>query len=532
MTRPAVADREPRRRVAATILGALVAMLAIAGAAGLPARAATAAPAPELRAYVNERCVVADEPWYRPEAEGGAEQRSLTLLGIVVSKLAGIFMQQAIGAAAARLQARGARQDTRYAVATQSSLYVAEVVPSPSIRLDGNLGCLTVVAGRFAADGTDCRADYVPRTVAPETATEPVERWRTDRGDDSAANPLRRANICATDVAAVYEARFEFSPDGTAWRLRDAGHRVERLLSTDRKGAERSVYYTLEVRAPGRSREPELLSGAWVDLGRLAAGSRGAGQQGADPPWLRVPPPSEEARRHFDRETAVHQENAAQIDALQRAIARNESVRATLEKRRRGAPAALARSLRDEIVRTQTQGLTLQAELEARRAEYAALDPDPIALMPVTIEVGVTETASERKALQGLATIIDGQREFIATTALTAAAGLIARRSIDAAEAPASAARTAGTPPATATGIGAGTATATAKDALPIVLAAGDAARAELEAARTAYYDALVEAQLRPAGAASADDTLRRARERYDAARRGTGTAPAPSNAP
>lgn len=489
-------------------LGA-IATLASLGAPA--AQAAPAAPVPELRAYVNERCIVADEPWYRPEAETGNEQRSLALLGVVVTKLAGMFMEHAVGVAASRIKASGARQDTRYAVAAQSSLYVADVVPVPTIRLDGNLGCLTVVAGQFAPEGTDCRASYVPRTVAPDVASQPVDRWRTDRGDDSAENPLRRANICALRADAIYEARFEFSPDGTAWRLRDAGHRVERLLSTDRKGAERSVYYTLEVRAPGRSREPELLSGAWVDLGRLAAGSRGAGTQASDPPWLRVPPLSDEARRHYDGATAVHQENAAQIDALQRAIARNESVRASLEKQRRAAPASLARSLREEIVRTQTQGLTLQAELEARRAEYAALDPDPVALMPVTIEIGVTETASERKALQGLAAIIDSQRAFIAATALSAAAGLVARRSID-------------DPPAADGGGTARTATR-ARDTSPVALGAHDAARTGFETARGAYFDALVEAKLQPGDDAEA--AVRRARERYDAARRALAAAPA-----
>jgi len=271
------------------------------------------------------------------------------------------------------------------------------------------------------------------------------------------------------------------------------------------------VYYTLEVRAPGRSREPELLSGAWVDLGRLAAGSRGAGTQAGDPPWLRVPPLSDEARRHYDAATAVHQENAAQIDALQRAIARNESVRASLEKQRRVAPASLARSLREEIVRNQTQGLTLQAELEARRAEYAALDPDPVALMPVTIEVGVTETASERKALQGLAAIIDSQRAFIAATALSAAAGLVARRSID--DSPAAAV--------------AGTARAATRalDTSPVALGAHDAARAGFEIARGAYFDALVEAKLQPGDDAEA--AVRRARDNYEAARRALHATPA-----
>ena len=45
---------------------------------------------------------------------------------------------------------------------------------------------------------------------------------------------MRRANVCVDGKAkAVYEARFEFSTDGTAYRLKDAGYRIESLLTTE-----------------------------------------------------------------------------------------------------------------------------------------------------------------------------------------------------------------------------------------------------------------------------------------------------------
>ena len=471
------------------LLAALVTALAGLAAAGRGVAAQATEPV-ELRAFVNDRCIVADEPWYRPATADGTTDRSLTLLGIIATKLAGVFMQQAVDAAAGRIQSRAARQDTRYAVATQTSLYVADLAPAPVVHLNGRLGCLTIVAGVFEPADQDCRARYLPRTLAAESAALASEQWRSDRGDDSLENVLRRANVCMTRARAAYEARFEFSEDGTAWRLRNAGYRIDRLLNTERDDPERSVFYTLEVRAPGRTKDPELLSTAWIDLGRVKAGTRDAGSTGPELPWLRVPPLSDAARRFYDDTTGVHQETSAQIEALQRAIARNEMVSATLEQRRRRSSGALAQSLRAEVVRTQTQGLTLQAELDARRAEYASLRQDSIELMPVSIEVGVTETASERKALRTLASVIEGNRDFIASSVVGAASGLVARRSIDDAPRP---------PPRPAP--------------------------AELDQARDAYYDALVDARLgEGAGTAAAQAAVSAARARYDTARRATAT--------
>ncbi|MFO1426530.1 MAG: hypothetical protein U1F11_06075 [Steroidobacteraceae bacterium] len=497
---------EPQRCRAAAGAAIVVLLAALAGGAN-PALAAKTPPA-ELRAYVNDRCVLADEPFYQPQGSGDATARSLTLLGLIVGKLAGLFMQQAVGAAASELGTRTARTDTRYAVAKQTSLYVADLQPRPAVRLNGRLGCLTIVAGRFRPDEADCRAQYVPRTVSAATAALPPEQWRTDRSDDSLENPLRRAAICLERALAVYEARFEFSADGTAYRLRNAGYRVDELLTTARRDAQRNVFYTLDVRAPGRTKEPELLSTAWVDLGRPAVGARDAGGSGttADPPWLRVPPLSAEARRYYDEATRVHQESADQIDALQRAIARNERVLATLEQQRRESRGALAQSLRAEVVRTQTQGLALQAELDARRAEYASLRQEAFELMPVSIEIGVTETSSERKALHALAGIIESNRNAIATAALDAASGLVARRSLDDASS---------TAPAVAPGN-------------------------ELDAARRAYYDAQVEARFgSDAPEAERQAALARARQRYEDARRAAAaaagapaTTPGPGGAP
>ena len=95
-----------------------------------------------------------------------------------------------------------------------------------------------MAAAKFEPEPADCTAEYHPKELARETMGLPQSEWKTSRTDDSTENQLRRANICVVDKAhAVYESRFEFSNDGTAYRLKDAGYRIESLLTTPDKAA-------------------------------------------------------------------------------------------------------------------------------------------------------------------------------------------------------------------------------------------------------------------------------------------------------
>lgn len=385
------------------------------------ADAKAAAPAARVHAYVNSTCIVTDEPFLLPEGLSGEQApRNVVLLGIVVGKLTEALLNHAIQATSGRIAKKAARKDTNYASARDMNLFRAELQPEPRLHLNGEFGCITIVTGRFQAGSADCTSAYVPRTVDPATRQSPVSEWRSDRSDGSLENVLRRANICVVGApSAVYEARFEFSGDGTAWRLRDAGYRVNSLL-TARPGEERSVFYTLEVIQPGAAAQRESISLTWLNIGRVRAGDTLPQGSREPTPWLRVPALSADARRAYENKTGVHQQVAGEIEATRRAMTRHQRLVTGLDERIAAASPAVAAGLRQQKLQSEIQVQTLGAELQARIAEYADLPGEPLEFMPVHIEVGVTESRSEKDALMALSRVVN-----LASPALALAGGAV-----------------------------------------------------------------------------------------------------------
>jgi hypothetical protein len=386
-----------------------------------------------VRPYVSDSCVIADEPFYQPvtppkDGDDQARAKFLPLIGLVVGKLAELYINNKIKNSANHYKAGVARKDTRYAISEEMNLYRAEFEPVPSLVINASLGCMTVVAGTFKSEDTDCTAAYIPKTLAPESIGKPQEQWKTSRTDDSITNQLRRANICIEGNAkAVYEARFEFSKDGTAYRLKDAGYRVDSLLTTDTKGASRTTLYTLKISNPSATDQQEVLSSAWVNIGPVTAGSHSAGKDGDKAPWLRVPPLSTEARRSFDDKTKVPQEVSGEIEALQRALTRNRRQLAGMDQRIAAASPDLLDGLKQERTRIAVQNQSQEAELDARKAEYEDLKLGTLEFMPVTIEVAVTETESEKAAQVALADIVGNNSDVVASYVGNAATGLLSK---------------------------------------------------------------------------------------------------------
>jgi hypothetical protein len=450
-----------------------------------------------VRAYVNDSCIIADEPFFLPAAppKDGSEQATakfLPLLGLVVGKLAELFINHEIQSSANRYKAGVARKDTRYAATKQMNLYRADFEPAPALQINARLGCMTIVAANFKPDATECTAAYVPKELAKESVGLPQAEWKTSRSDDSIENQLRRANICIDGkTRAVYEARFEFSADGTAYRMRDAGYRIDSLLTTEKPGATRTTLYTLKISNPSTTDQQEVLSSAWVNIGSVKAGSRSHGSGGDAAPWLRVPPLSTEARRNFDDKTKVHQQVTGEIEALQRALTRNQRLLAGLDQRIAKATPDLVGGLKQERTRVAVQNQAQAAELDAQRAEYQDLPRAPLEFMPVTIEVAVTETESEKKAQVALAELVGSNSDLVASAVGNAATGLISK----------------------STNLG----------DLKIDPDPAELART-LEHARAGYYDALVAAQT---GSASSKQDLERnlalEKDKYNEARRVAG---------
>jgi hypothetical protein len=394
--------------------------LAVGAGFAVCTAAADDKPAPELRAFVHESCVVADEPWLAPQTPTSQPEqitRAGPLTVLVVSKLAEVIVAHSIKATAGRISEGAARKDTRYAFARETNLYRVDFTPQPQLALNAHLGCITLVAASFAPTAS-CHEQYQPRVPAEGYRGKPESEWQSTRSDTSVANVLRRSDICVLGAPrSVYEARFEFSPDGTAWRLVNAGYQVDTLLTAREKRAERNVFYTLEVLQPtGTATRGDSLTTGIVTLGKVRAGAR-AEEGAAAGAWLRVPPLNAEARRNYELRTALHQETWAEIGALERAIKRNERIQVEVRQRRLASKGELAKGLAAEETRLGVQHVTLEAELGARRAEYAALPAQTHEFMPVGIEVGLTESRSEQPALLALAAVMKQSSGFIGSTA-------------------------------------------------------------------------------------------------------------------
>lgn len=472
------------------------ALVGVLAASLLPLDAAHAGPGdPDIHAYVNDSCIIADEPYLLPPPQPGdpadqATTRFLPLLGLVVGKLTEMFITHVVNASSEHIKAGAKRKDTRYAVSKEMNLYRADFQPEPALRLNAKLGCMTVVAAKFKPESTNCSADYVPKLLTRETMKLPESQWKGTRSDDTVENQLRRANICVDGKArAVYEARFEFSEDGTAYRLKNAGYHIDSLLTTQDKGATRSTFYTLEISQPGTTEQRETLSTAWVRLGTVSAGAHGAASDSDSPPWLKVPALTTEARRAYEQKTSVHQQVIGEIDALKRALTRNQRELAALDQRIAAASGDVAAGLSQERTRVAVQIQTQQAELEATNAEYQDLPHTPLEFMPVTIEVAVTESETEKAGLLALAGVIDSNTGQLASAGATASAGLFSR-SLD-----------------------------VSGQSVPLDPAA------ELANTRARYFDALVQVQTGGAAAGSEDAkrNLADARMKYNDARRALG---------
>jgi hypothetical protein len=461
-----------------------------------PVSAHAAKNAVTVRAYVADGCIVADEPFFLPSSapEGGeAAAKFLPLLGLVIGKMTELFINHEIQASANHYKSGAGRKDTRYAVIKEMNLYRADFDPAPLLTINAKLGCMTIVAGSFMPDSTDCTAEYQPKQLAKESLRLAQNQWKTSRTDDSVENQLRRANICMDGKArAVYETRFEFSKDGTAYRLRDAGYRIDSLLTTDKAGASRTTLYTLKISSPGATDQAEVLSSAWVNIGAVTAGARSSGSGSDAAPWLRVPALSLEARRSFDEKTRIQQEVAGEIEALQRALTRDQRQLAGLDARIVTAAPDLLEGLKQERTRIAVQGQSQSAELEARRAEYQDLPRSPLEFMPVTIEVAVTETESEKKAQVALADLIGSNSDLLASSIGNSAAGMISRS------------------------VAAGDLSLDPADAGPAAQAAS--AAGSYQRAHDRYYDALIAAKT-----PESQHNLLELKARYNEARRALG---------
>ncbi len=375
----------------------------------------------ELRAYLNDECIVSDEPYYLPLAEDQVD-KSFSITGIIVGKVAAALVSGLVRVTASGLEEMARQKDMHYVAAYDFNLYRATLFESPEHELTDRLSCITVVAARFEPPSSDCTHRYIPKTI-PTNATARAELDATvTREDSSVENILRRANVCVNGVArSVYEGRFQYSEDQTALRLETAGLWVNKLLSTNSKSAKRSVIYTFDLSEPGTSARANTLVSAVVPIGQIKSGLEMDGDgQLARSEWLRVPSMSQQAANAYQRDTSVHQDVYAEIQSLDRSVKRNQRLLEGMERRLPEASENVQAGMRTEMDRIELKVLRLESLLDARRAEYAELPLLEREYMPVTIGVGIIESASEKRALRTLASFLESNSSAIGTAAANA----------------------------------------------------------------------------------------------------------------
>ena len=364
----------------------------------------------EFNAYLNDQCIISDEPFYLPDSSEGYTSRYIGTQ-YLIRQLAQSLIYGIVKATIGRIGDSSARQDTDYILAKDVNLYRVDQAQSPELELTNRFGCITVVVGRFERDGRDCSADYQPKQISPEMTARPETEWRTERVDSSIENILRRANVCLVEPArAAYEIRVIYSDDGTAFRLETAGYWINRLLSSNSKRATRQLVYTLELHEPVRPNRPSLLSAAWADVGPVRAGDEAtqvADRSRSD--WIAVPRPTGATLRAYEQANGVHIEVYGKIRAIERYVARQRTMLNSLRRQRQAARPELHGRLDEEIEDVEFALIRSQSELEARLQEYESLPSGQHEYMPLAIQLGITEARSERRARALLAQFSEGE---------------------------------------------------------------------------------------------------------------------------
>jgi hypothetical protein len=154
-----------------------------------------------------------------------------------------------------------------------------------------------------------------------------------------------------------------------------------------------------------------------LDLGEVSAGTSSLGDTAVSSDWLLVPDISPNARRDFQSDTVIHQEVFGKIEALERVVTRDTRVLAGIEERAKDVSSNIRDALKDEMTDIEIRLIKSASMLEALRGEYADLPVVAEQYMPVTIRFGITESRSERKALQAIGGILEKNSEMLASKA-------------------------------------------------------------------------------------------------------------------
>ena len=365
-----------------------------------------------VRVYFSETCIVADEPVVSEELAG---LKMPGLSTIIATNTGQALLGSLIRGIARLIGKTSSTREVVYAVDKDMYLYSVNLNESPEPRLTSELGCMTVVAGHFQANGRACTERYEPAYLDGDRFNEStIDELRSNRDP---ANVLRRANVCVEGTPSLLlESRIEKSDDGTAFRLKGAGLQVNSLLTSRRDRDRRALLLTLSMFQPSKDGRGEHLATSWINYGTLTSGVQiPESLDRARSAWTATPGMSPAAAAVHRTETEDHAIAGAEAAHLERSILRLSRQLSTLEAEADTADPRLRPAYQKEVDRLNIEIAVQHAELAAWRAEYDELPIGQRQYMPATVRVSLLEARSERQGLGRVADLLETYSEEIAT---------------------------------------------------------------------------------------------------------------------
>ncbi len=341
---------------------------------GLQSPVATAA-AKETHVYINEECLVTKDA--KPAGFGAV------LLAVIAPTIA----ENSVSGLATLFKKMGEDQKKSYSGYKEIPLYLRVGEPD-HLRLNPELGCITVVTGKFHTDIPAIPKDKDSKSVTSE-----------------AVGLLHDAGINVLPADLVYEAQILASPDQTAFRIRSTYLEINEFQSGKKKVG---LVVGITLNGPSKDGKPATLTGSPINLG-VVKKSRivklGQFEAGKETVLLKTPFVSPEAAFSYysSRKERIRLESQRQyLDEILPIIIGigKEANNNGDDQRKLAAKKALA-----EIV-TKRQKIQNHLDLpEIRNRNF----------MPIDVQVTVTETTSGSKAAKYIANVLEGSKEAIKT---------------------------------------------------------------------------------------------------------------------
>lgn len=357
----------------------------------------------ETRVFLNESCVIADEPVVVDDYEAG---KGLFSAGIV-STVAQTMISSVVRSLAGGIRSSGRGKNHVYEAEQDIYLYQADFAKSPNAELNTQLACVTIVSGYFDGENDACAAEYKPATLSmSEASAGAINELRARR---SAANVLRRANICLKkEPHYVFETRMELADDRSAFRMNSVGYEISRLQSARSDTDSRSLTSTYSFLEPSANGTGRVVANTWLKYGKVSPGIKVSSVEDSKRSgWTRLPALSGSVGKAYLADSGPYRALEKKMKELETDILRGVREQSALFAQAELENEAVAADLRRTASRLDTQIATQTAKLNALRTELDEMPKFSRDYMLVKFRVSVTESRSEEAMKLWLAEMIE-----------------------------------------------------------------------------------------------------------------------------